>query len=157
VKKFPAICRRSIHNTHEPTPSFGRYWCGVLVAIYNGADRYHNQVIQFLGSYQGRLITTLGCVTEVMWLLASNYQVQNQFLQHLSEQIYECEFLESNDFIRIAELNTQYFDLPADFADLALVAISERLNIPAIATLDKDFNIYRRYRNQPFERVFYPQ
>jgi uncharacterized protein len=36
------------------------------------------------------------------------------------------------------------------------VAISERLNISGIATLDKDFNVYRRYRNQPFERVFYP-
>lgn len=34
--------------------------------------------------------------------------------------------------------------------------ISERLNVAAIAKLDKDFNIYRRYRNQPFKRVFYP-
>lgn len=42
-------------------------------------------------------------------------------------------------------------------ADLSLIAISERLNIAAIATLDKDFNIYRRYRSQPFERVFRPQ
>ena len=40
---------------------------------------------------------------------------------------------------------------------LSLIAISERLNIEAIATLDKDFDIYRRYRNQPFIRVFYPQ
>jgi uncharacterized protein len=46
--------------------------------------------------------------------------------------------------------------LPGDFADLSLVVISERLNISAITTLDKDFDIYRRYRNQPFERVFNP-
>ena len=39
-------------------------------------------------------------------------------------------------------------DLPGDFADLALVAISEKLDIPAIATLDRDFDIYRRYRKQ---------
>jgi uncharacterized protein len=129
---------------------------GILVALYDSADRYHNQVIEFLGSYQGRLMTTLGCVTEVMWLLASDYQVQNEFLHHLSGQIYECEPLQVGDFARIAELNAQYSDLPGDFADLALVAISERLNIPGIATLDKDFNVYRRYRNQPFERVFYP-
>lgn len=36
------------------------------------------------------------------------------------------------------------------------VAVSERLNISAIATLDKDFDIYRRYRRQPFLRVFLP-
>lgn len=74
----------------------------------------------------------------------------------MSEQIYECEWLQRTDFVRIAELNAQYFDLPADFLDLALVAISERLNIPGIATLDKDFDVYRRYCNQPFERMFYP-
>ena len=53
--------------------------------------------------------------------------------------------------------NEQYADLPGDFADLSLVAISERLNIPAIATLDSDFDVYRRYRKQAFERVFRPE
>lgn len=130
---------------------------GVLVALYDASDRYHHQVIQFLEGYRGRLITTVGCVTEVMWLLASDCEVQNEFLRHLASQIYECVPLQISDFARIAKLNAQYSDLPADFADLALVAISERLNIPGIASLDKDFDVYRRYRNQSFERVFYPR
>jgi predicted nucleic acid-binding protein len=37
------------------------------------------------------------------------------------------------------------------------VAVSERFNISAIATLDKDFDIYRRYRRLVFDRVFLPQ
>jgi uncharacterized protein len=32
-----------------------------------------------------------------------------------------------------------------------------QLNLSAIATLDKDFDIYRRYRKQLFERVFRPR
>ncbi|HCF30232.1 MAG TPA: VapC toxin family PIN domain ribonuclease, partial [Cyanobacteria bacterium UBA11049] len=65
--------------------------------------------------------------------------------------------LQHQDFTRITELNIQYADMNPDFADLALVAISERLDIPAIATLDRDFDIiYRRYRKQLFERVFLP-
>jgi hypothetical protein len=49
-------------------------------------------------------------------------------------------------------------ELPGDFADLSPLTISERLNIAAIATLDKDFNIYRRYRRPPFDRVInHPQ
>jgi uncharacterized protein len=52
--------------------------------------------------------------------------------------------------------STQYADLPGDFSDLALVSISERREIAEIATLDKDFDIYRRYRKQAFNRVFYP-
>jgi uncharacterized protein len=47
-------------------------------------------------------------------------------------------------------------ELPRDFADLSPLKVSERLNIAAIATLDKDFNIYRRYRRQPFDRLFTP-
>jgi uncharacterized protein len=83
--------------------------------------------------------------------------VQNEFLLHLANKVYECEPLTAEDFARITELNTQYADLPGDFADLSLVVICERLDISAIATLDKDFDIYRRYHRQPFERVFRPQ
>jgi predicted nucleic acid-binding protein len=129
---------------------------GLLVAFYDSADQYHAQVVEFFGNCNSRLMTTIGCVTEVLWLLATDWRVQNEFLTHLSNNIYECEPLLRQDFARIAELNAQYADLPGDFSDLSLVTISERLNIAAIATLDKDFDIYRRYRQLPFERVFRP-
>ena len=129
---------------------------GLLVAFYDAADQYHDAVVKFFETCTSQLITTVGCVTEVMWLLASNWQVQNEFLNHLANEVYFCKHLTPEDFARIAELNAQYADLPGDFSDLALVSLSERLNIAAIATLDKDFDIYRRYRKQPFERVFRP-
>lgn len=129
---------------------------GLLVAFYDAADQYHDAVVQFFSTCTSQLITTIGCVTEVMWLLASNWRVQNEFLAHLAREVYTCEQLTPEDFTRIAELNAQYADLPGDFSDLALVSLSERLNIEAIATLDKDFDIYRRYRKQPFDRVFRP-
>jgi len=43
-----------------------------------------------------------------------------------------------SDFERIAELFEKYSNLPADFADLSLVTISERCDIPQIVTLDRD-------------------
>jgi uncharacterized protein len=128
---------------------------GILVAFYDAADPHHQQVSKFLSDFRGELTTTISCITETMWLLAADYRVQNEFLQHLSIQVYRCETLNLKDFNRITELNTQYSDLPGDFADLSLVCISERLGISAIVTLDSDFDIYRRYRNQPFERIFY--
>jgi len=45
-------------------------------------------------------------IIEVMWLLSSDYRVQNEFLQHLFDQIYECETLHLQDFLRIAYLNS---------------------------------------------------
>ena len=130
---------------------------GILTAYYSGTDNYHFQVCGFLEGCTSRLITTHSCVTEVMWLLSSNWRTQNEFLLDLARELYECVPLLPPDFTRIAELNAQYADLPGDFADLSLIAISERLNIAAIATLDSDFDIYRRYRKQPFERIFIPQ
>lgn len=129
----------------------------LLVAYYNARDSYHTQVQNFLGDSTSRLVTTFGCVTEVMWLLARDWRVQNEFLSDLTRSLYECEHLTLEDLARITELNAQYADLPGDFADLSLIAVSERLNIAAIATLDKDFDIYRRYRRQSFERVFRPE
>lgn len=129
---------------------------GLMVAFYDSADRHHDAVVEFFSTCTSQLITTVGCVTEVMWLLAAEWRVQNEFLAHLACGVYICEQLLSEDFARIAELNAQYADLPGDFSDLALVAISERCDIPAIATLDKDFDVYRRYRQKPFKRVFRP-
>ncbi len=130
---------------------------GVLTAYYSAADNYHLEVCRFLEGYTSRLITTHSCVTEVMWLLNSNWRTQNEFLLDLAKELYECVPLLPQDFTRMAELNAQYADLPGDFADLSLIAISERLEISAIATLDSDFDIYRRYRKQAFERIFLPQ
>ena len=130
---------------------------GIILALYDSLDIYHDEVLAFLSSTSGQLVTTVGCVTEAMWLLSPDWRVQNNLLLHLSQGVYASEPLLSEDFQRIAELNAQYADLPGDFADLSLVSISERLNIAEIATLDKDFDVYRRYRKQPFNRVFYPQ
>ena len=129
---------------------------GFLFAYYSSQDKYHQQVRSFFETCTSQLVTTPGCITEVMWLLSSNWRTQNEFLLDVAKELYECVPLLPQDFSRIAELNAQYADLPGDFADLSLVAVSERLDLAAIATLDSDFNVYRRYRNQPFERVFLP-
>lgn len=127
-----------------------------LVAYYDAQDQYHAAAKQFLSTCLQQLVTTTACITEVMWLLDPHWPVQNQFLAALSHEVIRCEPLLTHDFIRIAALNQQYADLPGDFADLSLIVVSERLHIDAIATLDKDFDVYRRYRKDPFNRVFRP-
>ena len=110
---------------------------GVLIAYYSARDAYHQQACTFFEQCTSQLVTTLGCATEVMWLLSSDWRTQNEFLSDLAKELYALEPLSLIDFSRIAELNTRYADLPADFADLSLVAISERLNIAVILTLNQ--------------------
>ncbi|WP_107666677.1 type II toxin-antitoxin system VapC family toxin [Cyanothece sp. BG0011] len=126
----------------------------ILIAYYSSKDNYHNAVCRFFEQCTSELITTTACVTEIMYLLSADYRTQNEFLNDLAQQLYQCIPLLPHDFNRIKQLNQQYSDLPGDFADLSLIAISERLNISAILTLDSDFDIYRRYRKQPFQRIF---
>ncbi|MDJ0730680.1 MAG: PIN domain-containing protein [Crocosphaera sp.] len=130
---------------------------GIIVAFYDVKDHYHQQVLNFFNICHSQLITTIACVTEVMWLLSPNIKVQNEFLLALEKEVFICEHLLPSDYQRISELNTIYQDLPGDFTDLSLIVISERLNISEIATLDKDFDVYRRYRKQAFNRVFFPK
>ena len=120
----------------------------VIVAYYSADDKYHTQAQRLFELCTSQVITTVACVTEAMYLLAADWRVQNEFLLQVSSGIFNCEHLTTQDFTRITELNAQYADLPGDFADLGLVAISERLDIPAIATLARYFDIYRRYRKQ---------
>ena len=124
-----------------------------FVAYYNKADDKHPIVNDFFSQCESQLITSTSCITETMWMLKSNYRVQNFFLSAFLNEVYIHEPLTAQDIHRITELNEKYADRKADFADLSLVAISERLDIPAIATFDKDFQVYRRYRNQPFVNV----
>lgn len=127
---------------------------GIIVAYFNRSDKYHAQSYSFINNSTSMMVTTVACITETMYLLPKYTGVQNDFLMMMAAGIIECEHLQSQDFSRIAELNARYASMSPDFADLALVAISERLEIAAIATLDGDFDIYRRYRKTPFERVF---
>lgn len=61
------------------------------------------------------------------------------------------------DYARIVSrhriLNQRNADLPGDFADITLKTLSERLDVAEILSLDSDFDIYRRFRRQPFRRV----
>jgi Predicted nucleic acid-binding protein, contains PIN domain len=127
---------------------------GPLVAYYSVRDDWHSEVSSFLEGFRGQFITTVACITEAMALLDANPLVQNQLITDLARGLYEVEHLLRQDFARIAELNIRYRNDPADFADLSLIVVSERLSISDIFTLDSDFSIYRRLGNRTFKQVF---
>lgn len=132
---------------------------GPIVAYYNKTDSYHIQICDYFQSCTFQLITTDPCLAEAMYLLRESHQVQSSLARDVAEGIWQRETLIYDDFERMAVLFEKYRDLPADFADLSLIVISERLNLPRIVTLDSDSNICQRFQDkpQPFNRVFYPR
>jgi predicted nucleic acid-binding protein len=61
----------------------------------------------------------------------------------------------SADLPRIATLLDKYRDLPAHFADVSLVALAERLKLSHVASIDKDFAVYRVFGKRGLTNVFF--
>jgi predicted nucleic acid-binding protein len=131
---------------------------GILLSYYQQQEPLHQAVVAFFDQNAAQLITSPICIAEVLWLLGdpSDRRVlaaQNHLLGAVSRGGINAINLVPEDYARIAELNQRYSDLPGDFADLTLVTLSERLDIAEILSLDSDFDVYRRFRREPFCRV----
>ncbi|MFM9101547.1 MAG: type II toxin-antitoxin system VapC family toxin [Cyanobium sp.] len=131
---------------------------GILVCYYLQHEPLHPKVVAFFDHTAVQLITSPICIAEVLWLLGDPgdsrvLAAQNHLLKAVGCGAIEAINLLAEDYIRVAELSQRDADLPGDFADLTLVALSERLGIAEILTLDGDFDVYRRFRREPFQRV----
>ncbi len=131
---------------------------GVLLSYYQRQEPLHPQVVRWFERTTAQLVTSPICIAETLWLLgdpgdARVLAAQNHLLGAVSLGAIHVPSLNSEDYGRIAELNSRYADLPGDFADLTLVMLSEREDIAEILTLDSDFDVYRRFRREPFQRV----
>ncbi|MCV6637011.1 pilus assembly protein [Candidatus Albibeggiatoa sp. nov. NOAA] len=123
---------------------------GPLIALFDASDDYHHASVNFIKHNQKKLITTLASITETLHLLDFNRQAQLDFLAWVSAGALQVETIDGDDFVRIHALTKKYADLPMDFADACLVFLGEKLNINEIATIDRDFDIYRLKDKQPF-------
>ena len=127
---------------------------GPLIALFDKDDGYHQRALKFIKKFEGELITNYAVITEVTHLLDFSVRAQIDFLCWiLSGGLTPVEIL-NDDLNRIVELTRKYSDLPMDFADASLVVLSERMNIEEIASIDKEFGIYRTQDKQRFHNVF---
>ncbi len=76
-------------------------------------------------------------------MLDFNRNAQIDFLGWINAGAVTLKTITSDDLQRIKELTIEYSDLPMDFADGCLVFLGEKFNINTIATIDRDFDVYR--------------
>ena len=124
-----------------------------VVALGNRADTWH-QACQLV--YQGEQTIYLPqtVLAEVGYMLgqALGNRAVGAFLRRLPETKYRLLSLEAEDMLRTAELLEQYVDTCVDFVDATIAAVSERLKIARILTLDqRDFHIIRPKHTAYFE------
>lgn len=126
---------------------------GPLIALFDSSDKYHSKVIEFIRHNKLPLITTIASITETLHLLDFNRNAQIDFLEWVSRGGVEIQNIENSDFQQLKDLTEKYRDLPMDFADSCLVLLAEKLGLNTIATIDRDFTIYRIKGKKKFKTI----
>ena len=126
---------------------------GPLIALFDASDQYHSEAVNFIKKNKFPLVTTIASVTETLHLLDFNRNAQIDFIEWVHRGAVVIQNIENNDFGRIKELTEKYRDLPMDFADSCLVYLAEKLNLNTIATIDRDFSIYRIQGRRKFKII----
>lgn len=126
---------------------------GPLIALFDASDKHHHDAVNFIKTNKYPLVTTLASITETLHLLDFNRNAQIDFLEWVHRGAVEIHNIENHDFSRLKELTEKYHDLPMDFADSCLVYLAEKLNLNPIATIDRDFTIYRIQGRKKFKII----
>ncbi len=126
---------------------------GPLIALFDASDKYHNKVVNFVKCNKYPLVTTIASITETLHLLNFNRNAQVDFIEWVHQGAVEIQNIENDDFGRIKDLTEKYRDLPMDFADSCLVYLAEKLSLNTIATIDRDFSIYRIKGRKKFKVI----
>jgi uncharacterized protein len=119
---------------------------GPIVALFNDRDDHHERCRDFLANHPGPLVVPSTVFTEVCMLAERRRGTRAElaFLADVRAGLFTLLESTSADLDRIAELVANYADLPLGTVDASVIALAERLNLPAVATLDhRHFSIVR--------------
>jgi predicted nucleic acid-binding protein len=119
---------------------------GPLYAYVDPDDRHHVSCLELLETHPGPLIVPQVVIAEVAHFIGTRLgaAAEVRFLADLAAGSFRTEAVLPTDWPRIAELVSRYRDLPLGTVDASVVATAERLDIVAVATLDRrQFSVVR--------------
>jgi uncharacterized protein len=123
---------------------------GFLVSAFEKREKHHASAQQWLASHAETLCTVEAVISECCLFLQGAPRIQ--LLKAVMAGALQMQPLDGADHQRIAKLAEKYQDQDADYADLALIALAERINCQRILTLDeRDFAVYRIQGRKRFE------
>ena len=122
---------------------------GPLIALLSECDDYHYWSLQQLTGIKGPLVTCEAIITEASFLLKKRTtQEPAILLEMVHNGSIEVSFHLDDEAKAIEQLMRKYTNVPMSFADACLVRMAELYPNSAVLTLDSDFRIYRKNRNQ---------
>lgn len=110
-----------------------------LVSLINPREQSHQVCLVVARDTSERLVLPQVVLPEATYLVDKyvGHTAMRTMVRQLLQSTWTLEPLIAGDMQRIAAVLDQYHDQDIDFADAAIVAIAERLNIRRILTLDR--------------------
>ena len=125
---------------------------GPLIALFNGADRWHAPVRGWLQANPGVTLLSTWCVaTEVCALLAR--RVHNDaaldFLRWVQRGALGLDHAVEGSLTKVLRISERFASLPFDRADASIAEAAARLKLRHVLSLDADFDVYRDRSGRP--------
>ena len=127
---------------------------GFLFALANTKDQHHAQVYNLARTLTDAIILPVTVLPEICYLLDSRlgHAAMREFIKRAYSGVMQIEQLTSTDLNRTQEILEAYADTRIDFVNATIVAMSERLQVTRILTIDqRHFRIVRPKHCAAFE------
>ncbi|KOR37410.1 MULTISPECIES: type II toxin-antitoxin system VapC family toxin [Planktothricoides] len=121
---------------------------GFLVALLNRSEQYHSWVKNQLNNISSPIITCEPVITETCFLLRKIYGAETTILNLINSQKLKIPFRLIDEFSMVHQLMQRYQSVPMSLADACLVRMAEIYPNSLVLTLDSDFRIYRKNKNE---------
>ncbi len=121
---------------------------GFLVALLNRSEQYHSWVKNQLNNISSPIITCEPVITETCFLLRKIYGAETTILNLINSQKLKIPFRLIDEFSMVHQLMQRYQSVPMSLADACLVRMAEIYQNSLVLTLDSDFRIYRKNKNE---------
>ena len=119
---------------------------GPLIALFNGADRWHAPVLGWLRANPAATLVSTWCVaTEVCALLASRLCNDSalDFLRWVQRGALTLDRPVDGSLTDVLRISERFADLPFDLADASIAEAAARLKLRHVLSIDADFEVYR--------------
>jgi predicted nucleic acid-binding protein len=112
---------------------------GVIIAAYDPGDRHYAACAKLLQAADEMLIVPSPVIPEADYFLRQAFGARalTEFIQNIQLGAVVVEELEFEDYTRVSELVDRYADADVGFVDASVLAVTERLQEPKLATLDR--------------------
>ncbi|MBP0020976.1 MAG: PIN domain-containing protein [Cyanobacteria bacterium SBLK] len=126
---------------------------GPLVALISRRESYHKWVTQQVANLPYPFLTCEAVITEACFLLHDVYNGEDTVMEFVSTGNIQIPFQLTAESESIRVLMKRYQNVPMSFADACLVRMSELIKGSCILTLDSDFRVYRKNRNEAIDLI----